>query len=200
MGSRTGKARVLGSSAVIFLQYGNGTACNIGEVDKFSAKELSEIKKSRPLGKKVFASQKDFQGWELSFEGGKVDWKLAAVMQAETAKFQEGVRSPYWKVVQKIMYYDGAVEHYEYIDTTIYDYNLDANGSGDEIGEKFTGFASSRTAMPGPAKDNVTVANTAIDAVLATMVDQQPGALSLATTGNLFETGTTTTVPPGGDF
>ena len=175
--AKTGKARVLGSSAVILLKGADGTEVNIGEVDKFSAKEMGDLKKSRPLGKTQYASNYDCQGYELSFDGGKVDWKLAALFQAQAQQHAGGGRSPYFTVVQTIKFFDGSEEKYEYTDVTIYDYNIDAGGSGDEVTEKFTGFAASRSAMSDSVGDKE-ITNTLSNLIansLTKMTSQQPG-------------------------
>lgn len=173
--ARVGKSRVLGSSALVYLSTSSTTKCLVGEVDKFSAKELSEIKKSRPLGKKQHASQADFQGWEMSFEGGKVDANQAALFQAITTQFLNGGRTPYFEVTQKITFYDGSEETYTYNDVTLYDFNVDVNGSGDEVMEKFTGFAASRTAADDVTKSVVAFQGTVVDTALGLMTSQKPG-------------------------
>lgn len=177
--ARVGKSRVLGSSALIYIEDLNGNRCAIGEVDKFSAKELGELKKSRPLGKKEFASQYDSQGFELTFEGGKVDANQAALFHSITTQFLNGGRTPYFQVVQKITLYDGDIETYTYNDVTLYDFNVDINGSGDELMEKFTGFASSKVAGD-QAVDAVNVQKTRVASALQKMESQQPGTKALA--------------------
>lgn len=185
--ARTGRSRVLGSSAAVFLKADDGNLCPIGEVDKFTAKEVGELKKSRPLGKKQFASQYDHQGWELSFEGGKVDWKLAALIQAQNVQFQNGGRTPYFMVTQRVLFYDGSIEEYQYNDVTIHNYNFDEGGSGDELQEKFEAYSASRTAVESTQAAFATAdAFKVVKASLAKMLSQRPsdnGALQDATSG-----------------
>lgn len=179
--SRTGKSRVFGSSSKIYLQDETDTLCPIGEIDKFSAKEAGELKKTRPLGKKEFASQWDAQGWELSFDGGKVDWRLASLIQAQNAQFLGGGRTPYFTVVQTVQFYDGQVEQYQYNDVTIHGYNFDDGGSGEEITEKFEGFASSRSPLAGSVADTgTTEAYVAVRNSIGKMLFQQLGGKPLA--------------------
>lgn len=173
--ARIGKARVLGSSAIIKVSDGT-TACAIGEIDKFSAKENTELKKSRPIGAKLFTTQVDPQGWDLSFEGGKVDWNIAALMQAQSRQFYGNNRSVYFEVEQSITFFDGKVETYIYHDVTLHGLNLDIGGSGDEISEKFEGFAAYREVDDKSIAATVTDAlATTITALLVKMTDQKPG-------------------------
>lgn len=171
-----GKARVLGSSAKIYINKSDLTTCQVGEVDKFSAKGNSELKKSRPLGAKLYASQIDPQGWDLSFEGGKVDWKLAALLQAQDRQVYQDGRSPYFTVTQTIKFSDGTLEQFNYYDVTIHSPNVDIGGSGDEVSEKFEGFAAYREAESGTTFDtDVTAQSAVIAGLLATMTGQKPG-------------------------
>jgi hypothetical protein len=179
--ARVGKARVLGSSVIVYIEKVDGSLCKIGEIDKFSAKENMEIKKSRPLGAKLFASQIDPQGWDLSFEGGKVDWQLAALLQAQGRQFYNDGRSPYFSVVQEVRFSDNTIERYRYFDVTLHSPNLDAGSSSDEVSEKFEGFAAYREV---DGDDTVSAAVTeqasVVAALLAQMTSQQPGDKPLA--------------------
>lgn len=138
-----GKARILGRDAQIFANAGS-TVIALGEVDKFSAKKLDELKKSQPLGEKNPTSNVVHMGWELSFEGGKVDWALAQMIHAQDEQIRSGGRSPYFSIKQRITYYDGKIEEFEYTDVSIYGYEMDMGSSTDEITEKVTGFAGAR--------------------------------------------------------
>lgn len=172
-----GKARVLGSNATIFVRDGSNNPCKIGEVDKFTAKKSDELKKSRPLGVKEFASQIDDQGWELSFEGGKVDWNLAALIQAQIDQYAGGGRSAYFEVVQSILFYNGEIEEYTFSDVTIHGYNLDVGGSGDELQEKFEAFAARRKASNGKSIADVGAQYSVVAGLLANMTSQVPGGV-----------------------
>ena len=138
-----GKARILGRDAEIFATAG-ATVVSLGEVDKFSAKKQDELKKSQALGQKNATTNVVHGGWELSFEGGKVDWQLAQAVHAQDAQITSGGRSPYFTIKQKITYYDGTVEEFVYYDVSIYGYEIDMGSATDEISEKVTGFASYR--------------------------------------------------------
>lgn len=135
-----GKPRVRGSNAVISVKDQNGNRIDIGEVSKFSVKELGELKKSRAIGEHSVTSTKTFEGYDLSFEGGKVDWKLAQLLhKADDRIYTFSDRSPYFQVTQTIKYFNGITETYTYNDVTIYGYNMDIDAN-DEIMEKFEGF------------------------------------------------------------
>lgn len=151
-----GKARVYGSNAKIYVKTDDGTDVKVGEVDKFSAKSLAELKKSQPLGEKLPASNLVHAGWELSFEGGKVDANTAALFHSQDKQIVEGLRAPYFQVVQEVKYYDGNVDVYSFEDVTLHGYSLDAAGAMEELGEKFEGFAAKRTL-------NTDATNTSLD-------------------------------------
>lgn len=146
-----GKPRVRGSHAKIFVTDFDGKQIEIGEVNKFSVKELGELKKSRAIGEHEVTSTKTFEGYDLSFEGGKVDWKLAQLLHAQDAEIVFNRRSPYFQVKQTIQYYGGSgntgySETYVYPAVTIYGYNMDIDAN-DEIMEKFEGFCGERRVL-----------------------------------------------------
>jgi len=142
-----GKPRVRGSHAKIFIK--NGTEkLAIGEVNKFSVKELGELKKSRAIGEHTVTSIKTFEGYDLSFEGGKVDWELARLLHAQDYNIVRNKRTPYFQVEQTISYFTGEPETYTYDEVTIYGYNMDIDAN-DEITEKFEGFCGVPRTLTG---------------------------------------------------
>jgi len=172
-----GKPRVRGSHAKISINLG-GTKYDVGEVSKFSVKELGEVKKSRSMGEQEVTANKTFEGYDLSFEGGKVDWNAATLLHKQDEKIKAGQAAPYFTVTQKITYYGNKTEEYVYKNVILYGYNLDMDAN-DEMTEKFEGFSGSmreRTeSLPG-ASDldalNKTV-ESAMNAVLAQQQDQR---------------------------
>ena len=143
-----GKPRVRGSHAKIFVKDNNGKQIMIGEVNKFSVKELGELKKSRAIGEQEVTSVKTFEGFDLSFEGGKVDWDLAILLHSQDLAIVNGDKNPYFQVVQEIKYYgSNNTETYTYNDVTLHGYNLDIDAN-DEMSEKFEGFAGDVVADP----------------------------------------------------
>lgn len=147
-----GKPRILGNNAVIYVQDRAGALIPVGEIDKFSAKKADELKKSQPLGDKWPTSQTVHRGWELSFEGGKVDWQLASLLHAQDQQIQGGSnpaaggattaygvgRSPYFKVKQTITFFDGTMESWLWEEVSIHGYEIDI--PTEELTEKFSGF------------------------------------------------------------
>lgn len=146
-----GKPRVRGSHAKIAICKPDGTVIDIGEISKFSVKELGEIKKSRSMGEQEVTANKTFEGYDLSFEGGKVDWKAGQLLHKQDAQIVGGARAPYFVVKQTITYYGGQQEQYVFNDVVLYGYNLDIDAN-DEMMEKFEGFCGtlkSRPTLPG---------------------------------------------------
>lgn len=144
-----GKPRARGSHAVISVNDQNGNKIDIGEVNKFSVKELGELKKSRAIGEHAVTATKTFEGYDLSFEGGKVDWKLAQLLhKADDQIYKFNARAPYFQVTQKIKYYNGVEETYTYENVILHGYNMDIDAN-DEIMEKFEGFCGTlRSLLP----------------------------------------------------
>jgi hypothetical protein len=134
-----GKPRVRGNHARVIVVDTAGKEIDVGEISKFSVKELGEVKKSRSIGQNSVTANKTFEGYDLSFEGGKVDWKMAQLLHRQDLNIYKGGRAPYFKVVQRIHFYDGSIEQYTYDDVIIYGYNLDIDAN-DELMEKFEGF------------------------------------------------------------
>jgi len=129
----TPKPRVLGSRATIKIG-----EIKIGEIEKFGAKNLNELKKSQPLGDKTVTSQVIFKGWDLNFEGGKVDWDLAQMIHLQDKQITSGGRSPLFEVTQEILYYNKTIECWTYPEVSIHGYEV--NIPMEEITEKFDGF------------------------------------------------------------
>ncbi len=146
-----GKPRVRGSHAKIFVQDQAGANIQVGEINKFSVKELGELKKSRAIGEHEITSTKTFEGYDLSFEGGKVDWKLAALLHQQDNVILENKRTPYFKVIQTITYYQQGSETFTYPEVTIHGYNMDIDAN-DEITEKFEGFCGKKREHTKPVE------------------------------------------------
>ena len=166
-----GKPRIRGSHAQIFINDGTNDIL-IGEVNKFSVKELGELKKSRALGEQEVTSNKTFEGYDLSFEGGKVDWNAAAVLHAQDKSIVAGKAAPYFTVKQTISYY-GATnkETYTYTKVTIHGYNMDADAN-DEIMEKFEGFSGALRDRTSEGTDGISgaKAQSAIDETINALI------------------------------
>jgi hypothetical protein len=159
-----GQARILGRDAKIFANLGT-TNVFLGEVDKFNAKKLDELKKSQPLGEANPTSNVVHAGWELSFEGGKVDWSLAQAIHAQDQQITSGGRSPYFTIKQKITYMNGKCEEFEYQEVSIYGYEIDMGGATEEISEKVTGFAGKRVLSQATDSDIKSTTNNIITGI-----------------------------------
>lgn len=156
-----GQGRLLGSSCKITFALGGDPPITLMEVDKFSAKANDDVKESRPLGTTKMQYQVDHKGFDLSFSGGKVNPKAANLLQAQTEHIldkSDGMQglSPELTVIQTLRYAGGRTEQYRYEGVTLYGYNFDAGGSGEEITESFEGKAVSRIRQgddPGVSAD-----------------------------------------------
>ena len=160
-----GKPRVRGSHAKISID-----GVEVGEISKFSVKELGELKKSRAIGEHKVTSAKTFEGYDLSFEGGKVDWKLAQLMHLQNKKIVNNQRSPYFTVRQQITYYDGTVENYTYNNVTLHGYNLDIDAN-DEMMEKFEGFCGSKRVRTGADAEQVLSDNQNVQDLITQLIN-----------------------------
>jgi hypothetical protein len=169
-----GKPRVRGSHAKIAIKIGTDVF-EVGEVSKFSVKELGELKKSRAIGEQEVTSNKTFEGYDLSFEGGKVDWSAAALLHSQDLAIKNGKAAPYFQVTQQITYY-GATnsEVYTYENVTLHGYNMDIDAN-DEIMEKFEGFCGTvRKRDPEGTNGLSNVkAQAAIDALISAQITKR---------------------------
>jgi hypothetical protein len=172
-----GTPRILGNNVELSVSI-NGKDYNIGEVDKFSAKNNSEIKKSQAIGQKRATSNVVHMGWDLSFDGGKINWDLAQVLHQQDEQIVRGGRSPYFKIKQKVTYYDGQVETYEYQEVSLAGYEFDVPSSTEELTEKVSGFASYRKLLTDPEPGRASELSASISAALT-------AASAKARTGNL---------------
>lgn len=166
--NKMGKPRVRGNHARIMVITSSGSEIDVGEVSKFSVKELGEVKKSRAIGQNSVTANKTFEGYDLSFEGGKVDWNLAQLLHKQDELIYTGRRAPSFRVIQKVFFFDGSVEQYTFEDVTIYGYNLDVDAN-DELMEKFEGFCGQLKTplMTGQAATDKDANDASVDALLS---------------------------------
>lgn len=172
-----GKPRVRGSHATISITPDGGTnVVKVGEISKFSVKELGEIKKSRTMGEQSVTANKTFEGYDLSFEGGKVDWNAAILLHSQDQAIVNGERAPKFTVKQKITYYGNLVEEFVYNDVVLYGYNLDMDAN-DEMTEKFEGFCGKiRVRTSDVTNAKITAVATAVDTAIAEVITKQNAA------------------------
>ena len=169
-----GKPRVRGNHARIYITDSKGVAVEVGEISKFTVKELGEVKKSRSIGQNSITSNKTFEGYDLSFEGGKVDWHLAQMLHRQDERIYGGGRAPGFIVKHIVFFFDGSSEEFTYSDVTIYGYNLDIDAN-DELMEKFEGFCGTLRAklFIGKAEaDRVKNEKTVDDLLLGTLAKE----------------------------
>jgi len=163
-----GKPRVRGSHAVINIIPAGGTEPRaVGEISKFSVKELGEVKKSRSMGEQQVTANKTFEGYDLSFEGGKVDWELAQLLHAQDAAIVAGKRAPYFQVKQVITYFGDKKEEFTYDDVILFGYNLDMDAN-DEMSEKFEGFCGTLRQKPASSQNETVEASATSSATSIT--------------------------------
>lgn len=171
-----GKPRVRGSHAVISINAaGETTPKAVGEISKFSVKELGEIKKSRSMGEQQVTANKTFEGYDLSFEGGKVDWELAQLLHAQDDAIVAGKRAPLFEVKQVINYFGDKTEEFVYKDVVLFGYNLDMDAN-DEMSEKFEGFCGTLKKPVPQAKeveDSADKAKTTVDTSIAKVLEDK---------------------------
>ena len=165
-----GKPRVYGNNAKIYVADAKGNEILVGEVDKFSAKNLDELRKSQPLGDKNITSQTTFKGYDLDFEGGKVDAKLAALFHAQDQQIHAGGRSPYFIVREEVRHFDGTLEVWVYRNVTLHGYNHDAP-SDEMLTEKFSGFSGTLKERGKHDNTGVDYTNT-VKAIVGAMLDK----------------------------
>ena len=83
-----------------------------------------------------------------------------------------GNRSPYFRVINVITYFDSSTETKTFDHVTLHGYNFDANGAMDELGEKFDGFAGIRNVeWGGNALGDVSAAQTAVANAISAIDD-----------------------------
>jgi hypothetical protein len=144
-----GKKRLEGQHCKIYVQDPDGNKIPIGEVSKLTVKTNNELRKSRSIGDSEQSSSLTFEGYELSFEGGKVDWRAAALLHQQDLDIVAGKRTPYFQVVQQFKYFNvSTLETHTYPEVTIYGYEVEVDANS-EIQEKFSGFCGKKKTVYG---------------------------------------------------
>lgn len=163
-----GTPRIRSKHSKVFVQDMSGADILVGEIDSLTEKDLSDVTKSQAMGQLDITANVEFGGWELSFEGGKVDADLAALVHAQDKQIAAGGRSPYFKVVQQKKFWNGTIEEYVYPEVTIYGYDC-TTPNQDALTEKFTGFCG----KPRVKGQNAT--NTSRDSVIQQILTTMQG-------------------------
>ena len=154
------KARAQGSQAkLIFLPEGTGVVpLELGELDEFNATQTSEVIKRRPMGYSIGSSTYKYSGWDLSFNGGKVDWKLArwAFNQDRAARIPGKTNG--FSIIQTVTHFDTrvgglpAIEQYLYTNVVLFGLEQRFKG-GEDITEEMKGYCAKREV--GPIDDSI---------------------------------------------
>lgn len=167
-----GKPRVRGQHTNVYVMDHDNKLIQVGEISKFSVKELGELKKSRAIGDAHITGTKTFEGFDLSFEGGKVDWKLAQLLHKADVEIYNGERAPYFVVKTTFNYAGGTTDSYTYPEVTIHGYNLDVDAN-DELMEKFEGFCGMMPTYTasGTAASEERTATLTIDTLITKALD-----------------------------
>jgi hypothetical protein len=149
------KARIQGSQAkLIFFPEGTGVVpLDLGELDEFEATQMSEVVKRRPMGYSIESTTYKYSGWNLSFRGGKVDWKLArwAFNQDRSARIPGKTNG--FSILQTINHFDTraggipAVEQYLYTNVVLFGLEQKLRG-GEDITEEMKGYCGKREIGP----------------------------------------------------
>lgn len=168
-----GKPRVRGSHAKILVYTDpSKPATEVGEISKFSVKELGEVKKSRSMGEQQVTANKTFEGYDLSFEGGKVDWRLATLLHANDDAIVAGNKVAMFSILQEINYYGDKVEKYRYDNVVLYGYNLDMDAN-DEMMEKFEGFCGTLRVPVAGTTPEIDAETAKTEALIRKILEEQ---------------------------
>ena len=143
-----GKARVNGNHVqlLIFNQQ-NLAPLFLGELDNFQATSQTSIIKSRPIGFIQEGVTHNYGGWDLSFDGGKVDWALCHYYWLQDQKLRKRRVPPQLMIIESVEHYNGALEQYVYKNVSLYGLDLQ-RPAGDTLTETMKGFAANRTLGP----------------------------------------------------
>jgi hypothetical protein len=136
--------RILGS-AVVLQVYGPNGPVPLAEIDKFTAKNAEELKKHHPLGQVQPRGQIVYGGYDLSFQGAKVNDDWEQIAKANDINLLSGKAAPRYRVVEQKTWYSGKVENWVYDDVLLFGFNAEAAMSNEEIKHDFSGYAPSRT-------------------------------------------------------
>jgi hypothetical protein len=167
-----GKKRLEGQHCKLIVKDSAGNQISIGEVNKLTVKTNNELRKSRSIGDSENSSSLTFEGYELSFEGGKVDWKAAALLHQQDVEIVNGNRTPYFIVEQKLKYFGtNILQTVTYPEVTIYGYEIEVDANS-EIQEKFSGYCGKRKNVEssGLAKTEESIVTDKITAMIAAAI------------------------------
>jgi hypothetical protein len=142
------KARVFSKNVKLFL-FSEDTLAPIflGEIDSFKKTSNTKIIKSRDIGYVNEQATVDYGGWDLSFDGGKVDWRLARFYLIQDRYLRDGIQPPELYILETIKHYNGTIEQYSYRHVTLFGFEGE-HQSQQESTESIQGFSPYRQLGP----------------------------------------------------
>lgn len=111
------------------------------EIDSFKATSTTTVHKSRPAGYALERATPVYGGYDLSFDGGKVDWEMAHFYWLQDNNLRAGKMPPSIYISETIFHYGGAIENYIYKDVVLFGKEISI---ADEVSNSIQGFASMR--------------------------------------------------------
>ena len=141
------KDRILGSAVHLQIYGGTGTSGGMiafAELDSFSSKNKTTLKQNHPLGEVVPHGQLIYDGYELSFEVGKVDASLEVLQNANDQALLNGQSAPRYQIVDQTNLLDGTTETWVYPNVVLHDFDVTKAMGNEEIKQKCNGFAPAR--------------------------------------------------------
>lgn len=150
--------RVLGSAVVLQIFGSTGAVpgpISLGEVDEFSAKSKSTLHETHPLGNVQPHGQLIYGGYDLSFKFGTVDDSVHALCDANDLALLAGQPAPRYQIVETITYRDGTSTTITYRNVLLYNFDLQAAMSNEEVKQNVEGFAATRDSGAGLGALNV---------------------------------------------
>jgi len=183
-----GKARIHGTNVhLYFMPQVPLAAFELGEVDDFKAKSRTKIIHSRPIGSVIEGATLQYGGWDLTFEMGKVDWKLCHMYYLQDLELRGNIVPPKYSIFEEIQHYDGSIEQFIYRDVTLF--NLDISRPSQESKETIQGFSPIREIGPLSIPNLVGIDELKMEAYFAAKLalDANGGALNVVknTTGSI---------------
>ena len=118
----------------------------LGELDSFTKTSRTTNIVTRPVGFINEGSTIQYGGWDLSFDGGKVDWALAHFHFLQDQALTANKQPPKFFITETIHHFNGTLEQWTYRDVTLFGFEGET-GDGEQK-ESMKGFSPRRTMGP----------------------------------------------------
>lgn len=118
------------------------TPVYLGEIDNFQRTSKTKASIDRPTGYALEGSTVQYGGWDLSFDGGKVDWALAHFYYLQDRGLIAGKQPPEFFINEIVKHYNGSMENWVYRNVTLF--GFDGNTGDGESKESLKGFSPLR--------------------------------------------------------